>query len=347
MHTTAIKMKCYACLQSHPIYRCPTFLAMSIDERRQKVTQLEICVICLSQHAENKCKFSGCRKCGKKHNTLLHPQTETTSLPETSISTHATRTGQNQILLSTAIIKIQDVTNQTVLARALLDSGSQSNFITKELAYKLRLPRKNVSYNIVGVDQKISQSNFAVTTKIKGRTTSYEGDFEFLTLQKITTNLPMESINVNKIDLPDYIQLADPSYAQPGKIDMLIGAECFYNILKGGKFKPKDSNLIFQETELGWIVAGSGQNSNPTTVTHSFLVQSIENHENLEKIISKFWKLEEMIPQNTFSVEEKLCIQHFDQTATRDEDGRFIVELPIRKENIKLGNSRMTALRRK
>lgn len=231
------------------------------------------------------------------------------------------------------------------MARALLDSGSQSNFITTELAKKLKLPRKKINYNIIGVDQKTSQSHFSVRTKIKGRVTVYEGEFEFLTLRKITTDLPLQTINTHELNFPDYVQLADPSFAQPGKIDLLIGLECFYNILQSRNYKPKTNNLVFQETALGWIVAGSAESS-LTTVTHSFIAETVENRTNLEELISKFWKLE-LTPQTTYSTEEKLCVQYFDQTTIRGEDGRFIVELPLCKIiNNKLGDSRATALRR-
>lgn len=104
INATTTKIKCYVCKKGHAIYRYPQFLAMSVNERQQEVTKLKICEICLSQHAENKCKFNGCHKCGKKHNTLLHEQNDISSLPETAVSTHAIRKDQSQILLSTAII---------------------------------------------------------------------------------------------------------------------------------------------------------------------------------------------------------------------------------------------------
>lgn len=45
--------------------------------------------------------------------------------------------------------------------------------------YKLRLSQKKVHYNIISVVQKISRSNFVVTSKIKYCTTLYEGNVEF------------------------------------------------------------------------------------------------------------------------------------------------------------------------
>lgn len=73
-----------------------------------------------------------------KHNTVLHDQKAPEIITaETSISTHATRSTIKQVLLSTEIIKIEGQTKEIFYARVLLDSGSQYNFVTNNLAQKL------------------------------------------------------------------------------------------------------------------------------------------------------------------------------------------------------------------
>lgn len=47
--------------------------------------------------------------------------------------------------------------------------------------------------------------------------------------------------------------MAHPTYAIPGKIDVLIGAECFYNIIRPEKYKAAENGIIYQESSLGWI----------------------------------------------------------------------------------------------
>jgi len=147
MHVTTSKFKCYMCEQNHAIYRCSKFIGLGIHERRVQVEKLGICAICLSRHLGDKCKLNGCKKCGEKHNTLLHEQRAPENITtETSISTHATRSTNKQVLLSTAIIKIEGRSKEIFYARALLDSGSQCNFVTNDLAQKLQLPRKRVNF---------------------------------------------------------------------------------------------------------------------------------------------------------------------------------------------------------
>ncbi|XP_025192037.1 uncharacterized protein LOC112592241, partial [Melanaphis sacchari] len=91
-------------------------------------------------------------------------------------------------------------------ARALLDSGSQSNFITNELANKLQLSRKKVNYAITGIDGSTNSANFAVKTTVQSRTTSYKENLEFLILPKITPNLPTNKIKLENSQIPDTVQ---------------------------------------------------------------------------------------------------------------------------------------------
>jgi len=58
---------------SHTMYKCPTFLDMTVPQRIQKVTGLNLCKICLRIHIlDKKWKFKKYFKCNKPHNSLLH-----------------------------------------------------------------------------------------------------------------------------------------------------------------------------------------------------------------------------------------------------------------------------------
>jgi hypothetical protein len=66
----------------------------------------------------------------------------------------------------------------------------------------------------------------------------------------------------------------------------------------------------------------------------------------LSKQIEKFWTIEDVDARQLLSVEETKCEEHFTQTTTRDESGRYIVRLPFRENHKTLGDSRVNALRR-
>ncbi|XP_050535103.1 uncharacterized protein LOC126902121 [Daktulosphaira vitifoliae] len=345
-HSTQKKFKCYMCNEtSHAIYHCKKFLELNIKDRRSKINQLNICEVCLSQQSESHaCKFSGCRKCGEKHNTLLHLSEEIDN--ENLISTHITCINQKHVLLSTAIIIIQGKSKEKFVVRALLDSGSQTNFITTDLAQKLKLQKKRVNIGIAGVDNSMSKSYYSLKTTIQSRDNNYSNELEFLSLPKITSLLPTEKININNVKIPAGIMLADPHYYVPKEIDVLLGAECFYTILMAGKHTQNDNEIIFQETRLGWIVAGIATSSCNKTTNTFFNSVVIENKVNLNELMSKFWKLEEINSENQYSSEERACVEHFERTVKRDHTGKFIVKLPLKNDIEQLGESKSMAMRR-
>jgi len=149
--------------------------------------------------------------------------------------------------------------------------------------------------------------------------------------------------------VPKDIILADPEYYKPQKVDIIIGASVFFELLGTRRLQPIENSVYFQETRLGYIISGQVSNTTKNVIspTMSYMVCTEENniHE-LESQVSKFWKSEEIMPEKTYTLEEKLCQRHFDRTVKRDPSGRFIVSLPFREAVVKLGESKDIALRR-
>lgn len=86
---------------------------------------------------------------------VIHPQGQTaiasSSKPLSVTVSNCSSQETPQILLSTAIILVRD--NQGFLreCRALLDSGSQSNFITKQFSELLCTKPQAINTKIVGI----------------------------------------------------------------------------------------------------------------------------------------------------------------------------------------------------
>ena len=65
---------CTLCQELHPIWKCSKFKELSVQERYSIAKERDLCFNCLMQdhHAVNCRSKLLCRKCGKRHNTLLH-----------------------------------------------------------------------------------------------------------------------------------------------------------------------------------------------------------------------------------------------------------------------------------
>ncbi|XP_076301683.1 uncharacterized protein LOC143219699 [Lasioglossum baleicum] len=66
-------VKCQLCSNSHNIQNCERFLSLSVNDRFKVAKDAKLCINCLrAGHSCNKCYGGSCRKCQRKHHTLLH-----------------------------------------------------------------------------------------------------------------------------------------------------------------------------------------------------------------------------------------------------------------------------------
>jgi hypothetical protein len=143
------------------------------------------------------------------------------------------QTSQSTILL--AVVKLSDKNGNTILCRALLDSGAQSNYVTENICQRLKLQKTKTNVLISGfgaVEQTIKNKTEAT---IQSRLNHYQEQIQFLVTSKITDILPAVTIKHESWNIPSKIKLADPEFYKPRKIDMLLGAELFFDIMENGQ----------------------------------------------------------------------------------------------------------------
>ncbi|XP_051171033.1 uncharacterized protein LOC127287923 [Leptopilina boulardi] len=243
--TSKKPVSCLICKETHKIYECEKFKGMTVKERANVIKENRVCFNCLnSGHRNNECKWSGCKKCGQKHNTLLHyekfnnnEKSEVSEGKSDSVQSASnsklvvaiTRSSPSQVLLSTALIDIKDKDGNTFQARVLLDNGSQSHFITQKFTNLLKLPRKNVEIPVEGLNQLETRIKQSVQAEILSKKRNYKERVEFLIIPSICDQLPNEFVGKNSLNIPQHIQLADPEFFEPKKIDALLGVEIFYD----------------------------------------------------------------------------------------------------------------------
>ncbi len=158
-------LSCYNCKKDHSIYVCEDFLNLPVKKRIEFINKAKLCINCLRHHPPKRCKMGTCRKCNSWHNTLLHqdnfnsPSNVTTAdsnndegcQAEAVLSSSICKSGKRVMLLSTARVKVLDKFGMPHIARALLDSGSMSSFVTINLCDKLGLDKVNANLNVFGI----------------------------------------------------------------------------------------------------------------------------------------------------------------------------------------------------
>jgi len=81
-------------------------------------------------------------------------------------------------------------------------------------------------------------------------------------LPNITSSSPATKLDTTTWNLPKDILLADEHFDRPSAIDLLIGADLFYEILLSNR-RTRKGYPVLQETVLGWIVSGKTPAVNP------------------------------------------------------------------------------------
>lgn len=344
--TVTVKSKCNYCRGEHCIYYCKDFLALQVPQRIAEIRSRKICLNCLrsSTHISNKCTSGGCKVCQAKHNTLLHVATAQQQAPNFSgssgkgndnpksaesaavVATHATG-GKGTVMLSTAMVQVRNHQGVFRSCRILLDCGSQANFISKGFMTKLGLTPRSLSVTISGVNGTVSTATQAVKIELQSRVDSYSATIDCIISDHVTDRLPGMSLRRKDFELPRNIRLADAQFHVSSEIDILIGAEIFWDLLYVGQIPSSDRHPKLQKTRLGWFLAGRMIDSKLIHTRVQSFHASITN-EQLHDQLSRFWQLDEATNgSDNLTSEESYCEQHFLNNIYQNPQGRYVVKL--------------------
>lgn len=346
---------CVVCNKPHSIQQCEDFLKLPIPDRLLKIKELKLCINCFRKgHFIANCHSSFCRKCKGKHHTLLHDEKNGNSAPTTvpqptvsSIEPQSTvaalSSDTDNVLLSTVLVEVRDGAGKAHTVRALLDAGSQSSFITKGLCDFLKLETHDVNITVVGISQSSSQTQSKVKLDIHSSYKPFKISASCLVLPHITGSIPNFVVDTTLIKIPTNIQLADPEFFRPKSVDILIGADWFWRVLTKGQISLGPNSPVLQNTHFGWVISGPIMSASSESVYCNFN-QTAESQ--ISEQLSKFWELEQGPNERPISMEERYCESHFIQNTKRNEDGRFIVTIPLKEDPHKLGETRTIAEKR-
>ncbi|XP_055623509.1 uncharacterized protein LOC129766934 [Toxorhynchites rutilus septentrionalis] len=365
---------CVACEGHHPLYQCSTFQRMSVAERDTLLRKRSLCRNCFRHgHQAKECqsKYS-CRHCKGRHHSLVcfktqregNPKSISTATPcastsggnepstsqmanvaatDSSISNTVQRCA-SQVLLATAIVIVEDDEGVRFPARALLDSGSESNFITEKLSQRLRVHRDRVDISVLGIGSLASNAKQRIRAKIRSRLSNFSRGMNFLVLPKVTVNIPTATVDTTGWKIPQGIELADPSFLISQPVDIILGIEFFFDFFHGGrKIALGDHLPALNDSVFGWVVCGGA-----TAIGQPLHINcNASTSNNLESLMKQFWSCEEVGSTSNYSPEEARCEEIFTDTVQRDTNGRYTICLPKHEGIVdQLGDSKEIALRR-
>ena len=367
-NSDAVSNPCVLCKnERHPLYVCPRFKTMSHGDKLSMVRGNNLCMNCFSNgHFVNNCTSLYKCKCQRSHHTSLHVETngDTISRPvltsDSSPSQALTQVTANtavklksSALLTTCRVLVTAPNGSSVEARALLDNASSASFVSEHLAQGLGLPRVHQNVRVSGIAGSSPSPPTQSIATLQISAAHHNGrriELTAIVVPKVTCDLPIHPVPFELSwkhisDLP----LADPSFGQPGRIDILLGVDIFVDVLLHGRRIGLPGTPAAFETEFGWVLSGTTRQ--PDTPTEQINLHATAYHASIthmsgDDILRQFWEVEEAPLGIALSMEERAVVQHFNVNHCRNSEGRFVVPLPKKPDAEAIRESRSQAVRR-
>ncbi|XP_055543002.1 uncharacterized protein LOC129728580 [Wyeomyia smithii] len=276
--------------------------------------------------------------------TEMKPNTRVGNVAAVKVTANVAQQRDSRVLLATAVIIIEDDHGVRHTARALLDSGSECNFVSERLCKQMHVAKERVEISVVGIGAASVRVKHTIRVNIRSRNSTFTEVMDFLVLPKLTSKLPTATVQTMGWVIPQEIELADPSFFVSNSVDIILGIQSFFGFFRTGKAMSLGEGLPrLTESVFGWIVSGEAATlTNSTQITCNIAIS-----DKLEEMMERFWSCEEVGDTHNYSPEESRCEEHFSTTVHRGSDGRYTVSLPKNEDILaRLGESKDIALKR-
>lgn len=378
------KLSCLYCKRDNHVTANCFFLAkLSNQDKQDFMSDNSLCYACMEPgHSYNKCTSKAiCRTCKKTHPTVMHdkyeehdkkpkspakenqgsnnrdkPKSENKNDNDHVSNVNTTNSSdQTHVMSMTIPVWVSSKTNPNheELVYALLDSGSDTSFISHQLLTKLKTKNELTTLNLTTMtsNNKTVQSSKVSNLQVRG----YKGN--------VTLNLPavysQETIPMDRGQIPSARDVRDWPHLQriqheliPAGQNLHIGLLIGFNVSQA--FLPReviagaDHEPFAQRTDLGWCVVG--QTTHKGLCNKVILNKQVSNPTNKDVVsfccnTGKFDKTSERILQtlqtdfidsgidtgtSAVSVEDRKFTAILQNGITKDAEGYITMPLPFR-----------------
>ncbi|XP_055916090.1 uncharacterized protein LOC129948955 [Eupeodes corollae] len=352
------KQLCPMCKENHVLSQCSKFIELPISSRRSFARDQKLCYRCLgTNHSASRCRSKNhCPHCSVRHHVLVHmdssssvvePEKLNLNVGKASTSNSvsiASHHSHNEVrpsgILPTVVAQVMNASGKFYKCRMLLDTGSQASFITENLVRKLGLSRRHARLPISGISSiEACVTQGVVSLNLRSCVDLNDVEVDAFILNRITTNTPLKSFRIDQSSLLGDLKLADPGFNKPGPIDILLGSDKAWSILREGRRTDEAGNLVAHNTLFGWVITGC-------TPNEGFVSLRVGIDEDVDVLLRSFWEVEEIDPKLHSSDSGDFVDTHFVNTFSRAPDNKYIVELPFRQKDIVFSNTLSGALSR-
>jgi len=314
-------LSCAFCnTNTHQTFNCRIFLSKNPKERYNFVKEKHLCFNCLKHHSTTVCQStSRCKNCNKKHNTLLHFEDNSNKQQKTSVHHVSSRQGSTSVLPTIPVDFLTE--NGLVQLGVLLDSGSDKSYINSNILPKLKHSVIDTEVLNVqgfgGYNCKESCSLVSIFAQIKQKEVK-------INLYSSNQMQSIANTNYQNISFPKFIS-CKVTVKQPQSIDIIIGADNFYQFYTGN-IEHINDQLKLIETTVGWTYHGLIDKCFSNQTNKILFTSSLSVSNDLD--IKLFWdnELAGILPSQENKLDEE-AMNKFQNSITYT-DKRYSVSLP-------------------
>jgi hypothetical protein len=361
--------KCVICQDTHDLFNCSRFKAMSVDERIHIAKSNKLCFNCLKpNHTAEKCRANrtcSIQGCTKKHTKFLHKSTPSSvdsganrAHPSTSATNgHVTgnitegteiegQQGSTQTSVTSGhigagamrsalpivpVLVFNPATQESLHTHALLDTGFTNSFCTCSLARQLGVTGHKEILSLSTLERANSRS---VTQVVKLKVSDINGK-NFIDMDNVYVkmDLPIGLDNMaTSVDISRWPHL--DSIQLPvvniGSVELLIGQDTPEALLPIDVIRGEPNSPYAVKTVLGWALHGPlGVKQD---VTQTVLSNFVQSDFELERQLERFWTFDNVpVHQDTseWSVNDKRVMDLWTNT-TVFKNGHYEVAIPFK-----------------
>ena len=370
---------CECCEGLHKLWKCSTFESKSVEDRRTLVKEKGLCFNCLLPgHRVVQCRLKmTCRKCGRRHNSLLHWESRSHEISNEQSSTslradeRENPDASSRVCAATyendwasaksmgAIFKVVSVkvwsanSSNCVSTYAFIDEGSNINMCSSRLADRLGIP-------ISATNVKLLTSNAESVLDRKIDSLMVQGINELERFKVKEAFVVDEVVDVqSSIPTNDLVQrfphlsgLNFPSLDE-GQIELLLGCDLHRAFLIKDVLVGNPGSTCGLHTALGWTIYSVAEGEQEGTESPELMVNflgaqdnSDDSCDNLLKLLARdFEGCDDVAAAPVLSQDERRALGILNHTCKR-VDGHISVGLLWRDGNQRLPNNRSVAEKR-
>ncbi|GFW07893.1 DUF1758 domain-containing protein [Trichonephila clavipes] len=319
-------LNCNFCNKSHPSEKCYSSKKMTIAVKQNLLLKKGACFSCLKTgHLSKFCNIKNqlnCSHCNNHHFEIMCSEKEMkTEIDSKKSESSLSNSSKSKTVFLQTLCVIIRCQGQEKLIRAVIDSGSQSTYVSENVITHLKalpLRSETVIHALFGGSETKPKKHDIFPVEVSNLNKKYTCSFEALSekmicgyIRKIEDKQVLNELKRKKIKFTD-------SFRRETEINLLIGADVLGKLLTG-----KESGLTAVETKLGWTVFGKG------SCVKDNIVTTLSMH-SMNIPVNKLWELEvlgissptEIDKQKTLS---ELSLNDFNNRMKILPDGRYEV----------------------